>query len=92
MTWRWDPAKSEANLGKHKISFDTAVLVFNDPLALTIQDPFPDEARWRTIGRISSVVVLVIHTWSESDEGAGRIISARKATPHERRAYEEGDI
>lgn len=92
MNWRWDPAKSEANFAKHNISFQTAVLVFNDPLALNILDTYDDELRWRTMGRIGSVVVLVIHTWPEADEGAGRIISARKATPHERKAYEEGDI
>jgi hypothetical protein len=40
------------------------------------------------------VVVFVVHTWPEPDpdtgEEVGRIISARKATAHERRAYEEG--
>jgi uncharacterized DUF497 family protein len=42
------------------------------------------------------VLLLVIHTWpeAESDEGepVGRIISARKATSHERKAYEEGNF
>jgi uncharacterized DUF497 family protein len=40
------------------------------------------------------VLLLVIHTWPEEIEGepAGRIISARKATAHERKAYEEGSF
>jgi uncharacterized DUF497 family protein len=43
---------------------------------------------------IGQTVILVIHTWPEGSNGeeAGRIISARKATPHERKAYEEGDF
>ena len=39
MEWRWDQTKNKANLQKHGISFETAVLVFDDPLALTIQNP-----------------------------------------------------
>jgi uncharacterized DUF497 family protein len=51
------------------------------------------EKRWQTVGVIGSVIVLVIHTWpemnSKTGEETGRIISARKATSHERKAYEE---
>jgi uncharacterized protein len=54
------------------------------------------EERWQTIGVISGVVVLVVHTAPKLDtitgEEIGRIISARKATAHERRAYEEGEF
>lgn len=42
------------------------------------------------------MLLLVIHTWpeaeSEAGEPVGRIISARKATAHERKAYEEGNF
>ena len=69
---------------EHGINLGTAMLVFDDP--------YPDESRWRTMGRIGSVVVMVVHTWPEGHEGAGRIISARKATRHERKAYEEGEF
>ena len=68
----------------------------DDPLALTLPDPYPDEERWRTIGSPSTqrdVVLFVVHTWPKEDEAGeevGRIISARKATRYERRAYEEG--
>ncbi|MDE0428155.1 MAG: BrnT family toxin [Caldilineaceae bacterium] len=94
MEWIWDPVKNKTNLQKHGISFATAVLVFDDPLALTIEDPYADEERWRTIGRIISNVVIVVHTYPEFErltgEEIGRIISARKATSRERRAYEKG--
>ncbi|MGO9984197.1 MAG: BrnT family toxin [Rhodomicrobium sp.] len=96
MRWVWDEAKSRANQRKHRVSFEVAQLVFGDPLALSRPDPFPDEERWQTVGAIGPVTVLVIHTSpepnSENGEEAGRIVSARKATAHERRAYEEGEF
>ncbi len=95
VVWRWDPAKGKGNSQKHGISFETALLVFNDPLALTVQDSYVDEERLRTIGRIVNIIV-VIHTAPEFEpetgEVVGRIVSARKATKHERRAYEEGEF
>ena len=94
MEWHWDPVKSRTNRQKHGISFETAVLVFNDPLALTFADPYADEERWRTVGRIVSNIVIVVHTYPEFElttgKEVGRIISARKATSRERRAYETG--
>jgi uncharacterized DUF497 family protein len=67
--------------------------VFDDPLAMTRLDEATDEERWQTVGEIGGVIVFVVHTWPEPDgsgEETGRIISARKATAHERRTYEEG--
>ncbi|MCY4530393.1 MAG: BrnT family toxin, partial [Chloroflexi bacterium] len=75
-------------------NFEAAIYVFEDPLAATQEDVYELEQRWRTIGMVGPVAVLVVHTWPETDpetgEEVGRIISARKATPHERLAYEEG--
>ena len=94
MRWTWDPRKNRRNTKTHGLSFETALLVFDDPHAASRRDPCLDEPRWQTIGMIGTVVVVVVHMWSESDrrldEDGGRIISARKATSHERRAYEEG--
>ena len=96
MRWTWDANKSRINKRKHGLSFETARLVFDDPLMVHRPDPHGDEERWHTIGMIESVVVIVAHTWPKPEPGTGvevgRIISARKATPHERRAYEEGDF
>ena len=95
LRWEWDPNKNQANRRSHGLSFETAMLVFDDPLAMTRDDPYPDEPRWRTMGMVGSVVLIVVHTWPgvdyESGEQVGRIISARKATRRERVAYEEGE-
>jgi uncharacterized DUF497 family protein len=90
--WSWNLAKNRDNKRKHGLSFETAQLVFDDPHALTRADPFPHEDRWQTMGVVSQVTLLVVHTWPDSETEGGRIISARKATAHERRAYEEGEF
>jgi uncharacterized DUF497 family protein len=92
MHWTWDPEKAAANRTKHGVSFETAEAVFGDPFHLSKPDPHPDGNRWCTIGKVGSVLLMVVHTWSEDDQTSGRIISARKATAHERRAYEEEDF
>ena len=94
MLWAWSDEKNELNKQKHGLSFETARLVFEDPLALSRVDPHPDGDRWQTVGLVRTVHLFVVHTWPEPDpetnEATGRIITARKATAHERRAYEEG--
>ena len=80
------------NLQKPKVSFELAERALGDPLGLTLPDPFPDDRRWRTLGSPRAdgrVVLYVVHTWPENEDGAGRIISARRALSHERREYEE---
>lgn len=89
MRWTWDPDKAAGNRVKHSVSFETAAAVFDDPLHLSKPDPHPDGDRWNTIGKVGPVLLLVVHTWPEGDDEVGRIISARKATAHERKAYEE---
>ena len=70
--------------------------MFDNPPAASRQDPYPDEQRWQTMGMVGDVVVIVVHSWptpeQETGEEIGRIIRARKATMHERKAYEEGDF
>jgi len=90
MRVEWDEAKNRLNLAKHKIGFETAALVFDDPHSLSDLDRIvDDEERWQTIGMISGVPVLVAHTWREEDgEDVIRLISARKASSAERKNYE----
>jgi uncharacterized protein len=95
MRWTWDRDKAKANRAKHGLSFETAALAFGDPLHVSKLDPHPDGDRWHTIGLVGPVLLPVVHTWpDESEEGepVGRNISARKATAHERKAYEEGSF
>jgi uncharacterized DUF497 family protein len=92
MRFEWDPVKNRQNLRKHDVRFETAVLVFDDPCALTQRDPaFDDEERWITVGAIGlGSILLVVHTfYEEHNEEVIRIISARAAESHERKAYEE---
>jgi uncharacterized DUF497 family protein len=80
------------NRQKHGISFETAVLVFDDAHQVTMADRTVDgELRWQTIGMVNAIhVLLVAHTVSGSgEEEVIRIISARKATRRERRVYAE---
>ena len=96
MPWVWTEAKNRTNKRNHGLSLETACLVFDDALAVSRQDRHPEGDRWQTVGQVGAVVLFVVHTWMESDpttrEETGRIISARKATAHERRAYEEGNF
>lgn len=103
MTFHWDRDKNRFNRAKHGVSFETASKVFEDPRALSrLERVVAGEERWQTVGTVGGVTVLLVaHLWHESagqedqghDEQGGevvRIISARKATRNERRAYEEG--
>ena len=84
----WDERKNRANRKKHRVSFETAVLVFEDPFHISVQDrEVEGEARWQTIGMAAdSQVLLVAHTVDEETETI-RILSARKATRRERNIY-----
>lgn len=97
MPWIWDSEKDRANKRKHGLSFETAQLVFDDPLALSrIDTAVQEEERWQTVGVVANVTIYVVHTafeqTAEGEEPVGRIISARKATARERKAYEEGEF
>ncbi|MGA9566079.1 MAG: BrnT family toxin [Candidatus Korobacteraceae bacterium] len=90
MQFTWDERKNRANQRKHRLSFETAVLVFDDPYHISVQDrEVESELRWRTIGMVRGMqIVLVAHTVSEfGNEEVVHIISARKATPQERSIY-----
>jgi uncharacterized DUF497 family protein len=92
MRFEWDDEKNRQNLRKHDIRFETAVLVFDDPYAITQRDnAIDDEERWITVGAIGpGSVLLVVHTYFESrEEEVIRMISARAVESHERKAYEE---
>lgn len=95
MNFEWDEDKNRANQLKHGVSFETASLVFDDPGHLSIQDRHEGtEERWQTLGLVGGVVILLVaHTYWEDRHGEEmiRIISARKATAHERRRYEQND-
>lgn len=90
MHFEWDPEKAATNLGKHGVSFQEAVTVFADLLALTFDDPdhSSNEQRHLTAGLSAQGRHLIVaHT---DRDGRIRIISARELTKRERKFYEEG--
>jgi uncharacterized protein len=93
MRFVWNEEKNRRNRAKHHVSFETARMVFDDPRALSVMDRIVgEEQRWQTMGLVGgAVILLVAHTHvEENGEELVRIISARKATPHERKRYEQG--
>jgi hypothetical protein len=67
----WDERKNQINKQKHGISFETAVLVFDDAHQISLQDrTVGGESRWQTIGVVNGIhVLLVAHTLSvKADE------------------------
>ncbi len=66
MRFEWDEAKNQRNLRKHRVRFETAVLAFDDPYALTQRDESSDEEeRWITFGTIGQGAILVVYTCFE---------------------------
>ncbi len=93
--FEWDPAKAAANARKHQVSFELACEVFEDPYLLSVLDDDHSqfEERWITMGFSRNNRLLVVcHTYPITGAAAGsiRLISARPATPSERRQYEAG--
>lgn len=86
---QWDAKKAQANAKKHGISFADAVGVFEDPHAITIDDPHPDEQRFVTMGLDFLGRVLIV-CWTLRGDDI-RLFSARRATSGERPSYEQGD-
>ena len=90
MHFEWNPTKARKNLQKHGVSFDEASSVFYDPLAVTGVDSDHADAEERNVTfGMSSLGRLLVVAHAERND-AVRIISARVATQHERRIYEEG--
>ena len=83
------------NQRRHRLSLSDGIAVVDgDPLAISRPDPPGDGDRWQTVGVAHGVTLLfVVHTEPiEYEDGrvVGRIISVRRATRHERKAYEYG--
>jgi len=92
LSFEWDSGKERANRRKHRVGFPEATTVFGDPLSITISDPDHDNAEERLVTLGVSErrrLLVVVHT------GKGkriRLISARRATTHERHTYEESPL
>jgi uncharacterized DUF497 family protein len=81
----WDDNKNHINIRKHGISFETAALVFADEERIEYYDKLhsQEKDRYIVLGHVNGVL-FVVYTMRED---ATRLISARLATPKERRIY-----
>jgi len=88
--FEWDYEKEQRNIKIHKISFETAKLVFNDDKRIEFFDVnhSDTEDRLITIGKVDKILFVV---YTERGDKT-RIISARPATKAERRLYGNGYI
>ena len=90
LKFTWDDRKDAANQRKHGISFEDAILVFEDDNARLIPDPnhSEDEDRYVLLGRCSQLRILVVCHCYRNEGHSVRIISARKANKSETNQYE----
>lgn len=91
LQFEWDSNKAIKNVERHRISFEEAATVFDDPMFITLIDEehSVDEDRYITIGlSCHGRLLMLAHT---DREGRMRIISARKATQKEEQFYAEAE-
>lgn len=87
--FEWDELKASSNVNKHGVSFEEARTVFYDERAKLIGDPdhSENEDRFILLGLSSSLRVIIVCHCYRSEGNVIRIISARKATTNETKAY-----
>ena len=90
LKFEWDEEKNILNKQKHKISFETAAHVFDDPEYIEMYDfeHSTEEDRYIALGKVGDILFVV---FTERKE-AIRLISARIATDRERRLYYDQEI
>jgi len=82
--YQWDAKKAEQNWRKHSVTFDHAVTAIEDQFAIEDIDEYEAEERWNLLGVCDAVILHVTYTMRGE---CIRIISARRATPHEQDRY-----
>jgi uncharacterized DUF497 family protein len=89
MQFEWNPEKADANLKKHRVSFEEAATVFGDSLARIFDDEtHSSEEKLEILMGHSIENRLLIISFTERENDTIRIISARETTPREKRKYE----
>ena len=91
MEFEWDGEKERANVEKHGVDFAEASTVFGDPFEITIPDLDHSIGEYRFLSAgVSSAGQVLVVSYVERSANRIRIISARAASPRERRQYETG--
>lgn len=84
MVFEWDESKRQSNLAKHGVDFIDAQVLFDGRPVVSAAGNHPEEQRFATVGLIDNRHYTVIWTWRDANI---RIISARRSSDEERRAY-----
>ena len=92
LIFEWDEEKNTINKKKHGLSFETAKEVFYDEHAVLFDDPehSVNEERFLIIGMTKSAKICIVSHCYRNADNIIRLISARQATKHEKKLYEEG--
>lgn len=91
LTFEWDHKKAASNIRKHKVSFEEAITVFDNPIALIF-----DDDKHSTDVELREIIIgysirnrLLLVSFTERGKDIIRVISARPATKKENMNYEE---
>jgi uncharacterized DUF497 family protein len=92
MKFEWNENKNRSNFRKHGIWFEEAQTVWSDAASIEFYDPehSSNEDRFIRIGHSTGSRLLLVVFCERSEGSTIRMISARRATPGERREYEKG--
>lgn len=92
LIFEWDDNKNKTNQVKHGVAFEEAETVFFDEKAIEFDDPDHsiDEERFLLLGFSQTLKIMIVCHCYRDDESIVRIISARKATKKEQKAYFRG--
>lgn len=91
MGYEWDKHKRLTNLEKHGLDFADAWRVYEHPDKVTVNDPYPNEERFRALADVDGTVKLLVYTirLNENGDEDVRCISFRTAKGKERESYYE---
>ncbi len=84
--FEWDENKQKYNFDKHGIDFIDIIEIFDDPNRIEFENTRNGEKRFQTIGTVNGVILFLVYTSRGTKK---RIISVRRASKNERKAYEE---
>jgi uncharacterized protein len=92
MKFEWDESKAAKNLSKHRVKFEEAQTVFDDPLYVDFYDPdhSNNEERYLIIGQSNRGRLLIGHTQKEELQFASSAKPAKSLSPTRSRSVPEG--
>ncbi len=88
LRFEWDPEKARESERKHGVSFDEAATCFDDPHGVYLRNEAPSYEDRLILIALSSGPRLLFVVHAEVERDAIRIVSARKASPAQRRIYD----